>query len=382
MNMKKYVARRHIMILVIVMLIVGFISCNKEARGEYITNTKYCLSCEQLPLTILDWQIIGTFTHFQDSIMGNSLFKGRSDTLIIENPDTTQKYWYCGAYHPKWNQLDLREVFDIAPNDTSKPIDSLYTYISCKLIAEKDTNLYLEVKKGMKCWQFMNGDTLHKREIQGLNIYPIHLNKGENNYVIKMMGISNDYTFEATVYDSIGIAHLYAEGQSGNIVYPEILNNIIMITNAHQRITAAPVKLQFHDVNGELVNETMLKPDTFIYDIPELKQNVSYICSMIMEGDTVRQAVLNGRIDDVCQRLEQMHDSIPAGHPRRVEIDEVFYRLNFLLNHPTRHDGDWWWQFKIGALTYQLEHTFAHLNKTYGDDENELHGQGHSGHHR
>ena len=352
-------------------LTVCLIACNHNLDSNEQISATYDINSQSLPLEIKDWKVIGTFTFAQDSLLKDSLFCGWDDTLQIENPDTMQRYWYCGVYHPKYNQMDLHEVFGISPDEEKPVLDSTITYLSCKLNAEQDMDLYLEVKKGMKCWQFMNGDTLHKRDIQGLNIYPIHLNKGVNNYTIKMMGISNDYTFEATVYDSIGVARLYADGQCGNIVYTEILNNIIMITNAHQRITATPVKIQFHDVYGKMLNETVLKPDTLIYDIPELEPNVSYICSMIMEGDTVQQAVLNGKIDDVVDRLTEMRDSLPTDHPRRMEIDEVFYRLNFLLNHPTRYDGDWWWQFKIGALTYQLEHTFAHLNKTYGQDKNE-----------
>ena len=354
-----------------ILLCVGcLLSCDRQSSSAIYDVPVD--DCEKLCIPLLDWNVCGAFTLSEDSLMTDSLVRHPHALSQVTNPDTAETYWYNGFYHPLYNQLDLREVFQLEPDDTTHTLRDKVVYLHCDIRAERDTCLYVEVKKSMKCYQFLNGDTLHRREIQGLNIYPFHLKGGLNTYLVKAILQGDDYSFEATLYDSLSIARIYAEGQSSNIVYPQIENNIIALTNAHQRMMNAPVTLRFHDVFGKQVGKTItLLPDSFSYPVPELKPNVSYMCTMSLCGTTVRQPVLCGKDDDAYARFDAMRQALPDGQPRLPEIDGLLYRLGFLLQHPTRYDGDWWWQFKITPLTYQLEHTFAHLKGTYGADDTE-----------
>ena len=90
---------------------------------------------------------------------------------------------------------------------------------------------------------------------------------------------------------------------------------------------------------------------------------------MTIAGRTVRQPALCGKDDDALIRFRALADKLPINHPRRAEVEELLYRLDFLLHHPTRYEGDWWWQFKIPTITYQLEYTFAHLDYDYGQSD-------------
>lgn len=352
--------------------IVFFIGCSVSCSKHNALYNIETTSMLCMPLT--DWNVCGSFPYAYDSLITNYMVKNPNEYAEKEVPDTSFIYWYNGFYHPLYNQLDLKEVYQIMPDDTTHVLNEKVTYLYCNIIADTDIDIYVEVKKSMKCYQFLNGDTLHRREIQGLNIYPFHLNKGNNTYLVKAITIGDDLSFEATLYDSISVARLYAEGQSCNIIYPQIdsVSHMAMLSNAHQRVVNVPVTLQFHDVYGTQIGETQtLSPDSFTYPVPKLERNVSYMCSMTMCGTTVRQPVLCGKDDDAYERFIAMRDALPNNHPRADEIDQLLYRLNFLLQHPTRYDGDWWWQFKISPLTYQLEHTFAHLDETYGEDDTE-----------
>lgn len=354
-----------------VLLLAGCsMSCSRQDRlATYlVTAEKDGTIC----LPLLDWNVCGAFSPSQDSLLTDSFVQHPYALSHVVNPESAETYWYNDFYHPLYNQLDLREVFQIEPEDTTHTLKGKVVYFHCDIRSEKEANLYVEVKKSMKCYQFLNGDTLHRREIQGLNIYPIHLKEGHNTYLVKAIVRGDDYSFEATLYDSLSVAKLYAEGQSCNLIYPQIEKNIIMLSNAHQRVMDAPVTLQFHDVQGRSIGTPLtLLPDSFSYHVPELQQNVSYLCSMTMCGFTIRQPVLCGRCDDAYARFMALRQTLPDNHPRVPEIDGLLYRLGFLLQHPTRYEGDWWWQFKISPLTYQLEHTFAHLDDTYGKDNTE-----------
>lgn len=360
----------HVWMLGVLLLAGCSMSCSRQDRlATYlVTAEKDGAIC----LPLLDWNVCGAFSPSQDSLLTDSFVQHPYALSQVINPDTTEHYWYNDFYHPLYNQLDLREVFQIEPEDTTHTLKGKVVYFHCDIRTEKDTNLYVEVKKSMKCYQFLNGDTLHRREIQGLNIYPIHLKAGVNTYLVKAIVRDEDYSFEATLYDSLSVARLYADGQSCNLIYPQIENNVIMLTNAHQRVMDVPVTLQFHDVEGREIGESLtLLPDSFTYHVPELQKNVSYMCSMTMCGATIRQPVLCGNEDDAYARFVALRQTLPDNHPRVPEIDGLLYRLGFLLQHPTRYEGDWWWQFKISPLTYQLEHTFAHLDDTYGKDDTE-----------
>ena len=272
---------------------------------------------------------------------------------------------YDSIYVPLYNQLDLKEI----------AADSgAIVHLSCTIKSKRAEQLYLEAKCAMPLSFILNGDTLHRIDIQGLNFYPLNLDKGCNELNACVQTIGEDWSFEATILDSMSMAQTYAEGQSCNIIYPLIPSDSkdIMLTNAHQNVLSAPVTLTFCDTQGRVVAETHLRKDSFVYHVPELEKDVSYMCSMRIGNTLVRQPILCGKDDDALVKFNTLRQTLPNGHDRLDEIDQVLYRLKFLLNHPTRYEGDWWWQFKITPLTYQLEHIFSHLNETYGESDTEF----------
>ena len=99
------------MVILLCVLTVSLSSCHENVSDDNYPKTEYAISVHCLPLEIKDWQVIGAFSLRQDSLLDDSLIRGWSDTLVYVNPDTLQKYWFCGSYHPKYDQLDLREIY-------------------------------------------------------------------------------------------------------------------------------------------------------------------------------------------------------------------------------------------------------------------------------
>lgn len=331
-------------------------------------------NADRIKLSLIDWDVCGPFSIADDSLLQDSFLL--DPYLIMEKYEADSNYTcsYSGFYHPLYNQLDLKEVYDIMPKDDTNRIENSITYLHCEINSDADRQLFLEVKASMDYTLFLNSDTLYRRDIQGLNIYPLHIKKGRNDCIVKTRCIGDDYSFDSTIYDSVSVVQLYADCQSCNIVYPQIdsTSHVVMLTNAHQNVIETPVTLQFYDVCGDSVGGTVaLQPDSFTYYLDGLRNNISYICEMNICNHIVRQPVLCGKDDNAYMRFCELRKYLPDEHPRSAEIDQLLYRLNFLLNHPTRYEGDWWWQFKISPLTYQLEHVFAHLNDTYGGDDTE-----------
>ena len=312
----------------------------------------------------MNWEICGPI-NVRDSIHVKNLKVDEFVDSSVNNVDSTS-VCFNGIYHPRYNQLDLNEVFSISNPEEDTTLMGKTFYLHSTLSSEKERDLFIEMKSGMNCDLFLNGDSLHRVDIQGLNIYPLHLKSGDNCLLSKAISCCPDNSFEATIYDSLTIAQIYAEGQSNNIMYAIIKpeTHRIMLTNAHQNVLKQNVVVAINDINGKEVSKFTLTKDSFTYVIPNLPLYTSYMCSMNMAGTIVRQPILYGNEDKALDRFKKLRVSIPDNHPRADEVDGLLYRLEFLLNHPSRKDGDWWWQFKIPALTYSLEYIFAHLNET------------------
>lgn len=322
---------------------------------------------------IENWYVCGSFSPKFGKISVESFSEDLSEIKDLQNPDSLNPYWFNGYYKPRFHQLDLKEIYNIKPVRNAPSLDGKITYLACDIQSNKEADVFLKVKKSMKCNQYMNGELLHRREIQGLNLYPVHLNKGYNRYMVKATANTNDYTIESTVLDGKSVAETYVNGQSNNILLPEISpkTRTVSLTNEHQNLFDAPVKLQLFDVSGKKKYETKLVKDSLTYKISPLQKNTSYMCIMTIMGKSVRQPVVYGSFDDTYNRFIKLRSGLAGTHPRANEIDQILYRLKFLLNHETRK-SDWWWQFKIAPLTYQLEVIFANLNGKHGKDKNEF----------
>ena len=363
---------------------------NTKTRYSVVTTFIFMLfqlfhSCDNPPVTAVyyagggdtteiyldDWNVSGPFTVRQDSALMRDFAVSHRLSLPAERQDTTVKLWHNGAYHPRYGQLDLREVFGISITDTTRILERTVTYLSCTIKSEKDKNLFLHVNTRMRCKGYVNGDSLTRIDIEGMNIYPVHLKAGDNTLLVRTQGVKGKYWYEATLYDSTRMAGLYAEEHTGNIVYPVISNDSIVLTDNHQTITNHSIKLFFSDAYGNKTPETVLRKGTVKYHVPALQKDRAYICSMVIGGDTVRQPVMTYAIDGVEPRFTGMRDSLPCGHPRLDGIDQLRYRVWKLGTVSGKMREDRWFPFKMPWLAYQLEHIFAHIDGTYGNDDDE-----------
>lgn len=350
-----------------VVCVVSWVSCDRN-------NPLYQIGMEEtVEMTMTDFMVFGVYNTHEDSLITDSI-NGTPDYLPSENiPSADSIHRHQGIYHPLYNQLDLREVYGLEADDTTQVLAGVSTFLFCDIEAEKDRKLYLKVECEMPMRIWLNGDSLTRRDIIAPNFYPVALQKGRNRLAVRLVSDGNDLSFKASLCDSLTVAEIYTAWQSNNIVYALVdsVTKQLWLTNAHQNVLDAPVTLQIHDVMGQKVKEWQLMKDSSTYHVPELRHDQSYMLSMTMAGYTTRQPILCGKDDDALVKFRHLRASLSYDDPRADGIDQLLYRLEFLLNHPTRYEGDWWWQFKIPPVTYQLEHAFAHQMRTYGETDTE-----------
>lgn len=323
-----------------------------------------------------NWYILGAFTPRKDSLVHESVLDDIYGLSAMTNPDTLNRCWYNGTYQPRYNLLDLREIYGLASDSAHNQLNGKITYLACDIHSDKDIDRYLNVKSPLRFEQWINGNRLQRKDIQGLNFYHVHLNKGDNRYVVKAIADNDDYSYEVTVLDSNTIVQTYLNGQSNNIVLPLISpkDKTLKITNAHNNVLHTNTKLEIRDVRGRTIFSARLCNDSTSYKIPELDEGMSYMCTMTIMGNSVRQPVLCGEPDAIYESFLARRKKLACDSPRAAEIDQIMYRLGFLLKHETR-ETDWWWQFKIAPLTYQLELLFANPNGQHGVDKGEFNVQ-------
>lgn len=366
----KYLVNTFLIAIVVSLIVSIYCSCEKDmCQNRHV----YALQSSNghIELELNDWLVVGALPISQDSLLTDSF--AHLPQIPLQNiiPDTTNSHCYNGIYHPKYGQLDLKEVYGIAVTDTTKALDSLITYLSCTIKVEKDMNLFLYVRTEMQCKEYLNGDTLAIMPYNDMEIYPIHLKTGDNTLTVRTQGAQRNYWYTATLCDSVSMYKRYSKQHTGNIVYPIIRNDSIHLTEGHRNLTDNDVRIFFHDVHGREVSKISLKKDVLDYHISGIEENHAYICSMIMEDDTVRQPVMTGTADFAEIEYKRLRDSITSTHPRAAEIDQLLYRLWKLQTITGKMRTERWYDFKLPWVIYQLEHALAHLDGKYGNDDNE-----------
>lgn len=347
-----------------------FYSCiSKEDSSIYNID---CDIKDEITLPLMEWNICGPLSLKDDSLLADSVFQGKITMNTIQRKKEICTFFLNDLYTPKYGQIDLKELYDINPKDTTRIYKDKYSILGSTITTPAQTQMYLEVKHSMPITIVLNRDTLERLFMQGLNLYRLKLKEGENSLYVKAGMDADDLSLETTLYDSLSVARLYAEGQSGNIVFPLISaqDKIVTITNDHQNVIDAPTNISFIDVYGKVIYKKILVKDSIRFTVPYLESGKSYTCEMTIGNTMVRQSVLCGNCDEMYEKYMCLRNELPTGCKRADEIDQILFRLNFLLEHPSRQD-DWWWQFKIAPLTYQLEHIFAHINGKYGQDDTE-----------
>ena len=367
----KHVVSKYMTMVAVHIAIISIFSCEKDMfhQDRYIYSLQSTNGHIELDLN--NWLVVGALPISQDSLLTDSF--AHLPRIPLQNiiPDTITSHSYNGIYHPQYGQLDLKEVYGIAVTDTTKALDSLITYLSCTIKAEKDMNLFLYVRTEMRCREYLNGDTLAMMPFNEMEIYSIHLKAGDNTLTVRTQGAGRKYWYEATLCDSISMYKRYSKQHTGNIVNPIIKNGSVHLTEGHWNLTNNVIRILFHDVSGREIAHIPLEKDIFDYPISGIKENHAYICSMILEDDTIRQPVMTGTADFAEREYKRLRDSITDTHPRAAEIDQLLYRLWKLQTITGKMRIERWYDFKLPWVIYQLEHTFAHLDGTYGNDDNE-----------
>lgn len=342
-------------------------SCTTPNERMVLTEGSFDVTGVNDRETVIDrWNISGPWSAEADTVLWTDFMVG----------NLTDSVRYVGLYAPKYNLLDFREVYDAERPEQFDSLRGKSLFLSRTLWSDRERNLYLHVSSALSCIHCLNGDTLQRLDIQGLNFYPIHLHRGNNNYAVRVVLTTDDASIEVALTDSGGVASQYVHGQSNNIVLPLVSPSSprVILTNAHQNVFGQPVHLDFCDVRGKKVYAVDLQRDSMSYDVSGLESGHTYLCTMTLGGQTVRQPIVCGDYDSLYVQLSQQRHKLGGNHLRGKELDQVLYRYGFLLSHETRH-RDWWWQFKVPLLAYQVEHTLAHLNSEHGQDSGEFNVQ-------
>ena len=219
---------------------------------------------------------------------------------------------------------------------------------------------------------WVNGESLVRKKVNEQTIFELPLNSGDNELIIKADMCKKSLSMEAQICDSVNVAKIYVERQSGNIIYPLVSRHSkrITLTENHGSILDTTIYISFCDVNGKMICKKELQKDSLRYVIDELEPNKSYLCELHIGDFNTRQPVCCSNADDSYERLSNQLIEI-ENDETRINAEQLLFRFKFLLNHSSRNDGDWWWQFKIGQLCYEIEHLYAHHGDKKGGMETE-----------
>lgn len=317
------------------------------------------------PVMLLKWEICGPLSESDDYCIIDSLLNKHINFHSIK-PSAHDTHFMNSPFIPKYQQVDLKEFFIIEPNDTAITHGGEFTLMRCVIQSDNKVNLFLEVSHEMSILIWLNGHNLTNRTTGSPDIYSITLQKGYNELLLKVNMNSKSLALEALLCDSSSMVSRYVYRQSGKIIYPLINQNTkrVILTENYAKIINLPVSLKFIDAQGNEISNRHLTADSMEYYIPELKPEQSYMCELQIGEFTSRQPVCCGNVDKSYSRLVKQRHNLTNNQPQAVIIDQLLFRLQFLLSHPSRQD-DWWWQFKIAPIIYQIDQIFFHMKHSH-----------------
>ena len=318
-------------------------------------------------LPLLQWEVCGPLSEEADSKLVDSLLQKRIEFSSVHRSTAD----FLNSIHiPRFSQADLKEFYDIDPEDSLRHHTTEFSLMRCTLNTKRKTALFLELRHLMPMTVFLNGDSLNSFGVQDPDIYPLTLKEGANELLIKAGMDADALWWEALVCDSACMVSRYVARRSGNIIYPLISRHSkkILLTAPHANVSRQPVSLRFTDVRGKEVTSVRLQNDSLRYIIPEMEPEHSYLCELRIGDAVARQPVCCSNADDSYARLVRTRSGMDEDDIRTTETDQLLHRFRFLLSHPSRTD-DWWWQFKIGQLVYEIDRLSCHENDTDGQPD-------------
>ena len=132
-------------------LIIAVISCTSRHETYYKIDN---LHKDSLCITLQEWDVYGPLTVLEDSLYGEELSVGTCEASAA--PINKDKH--IARYQPKYNMVDLNEIFESHRVDTA--FYKSITYLMCNIHTEEAYDAFVEIKCGMKFDVFLQGDTI------------------------------------------------------------------------------------------------------------------------------------------------------------------------------------------------------------------------------
>lgn len=345
------------------------LSCNKEYQiQKYSIDLSFSDSSN---IQLNKWNVLGPITLSEyDSLMNLididylAAIDIPEDSFVV-NPMNSARIislkgtntLFCGSYCSEEELIDFRDIYGINQKDTL-PINKSATYLFCTIHSDKETDCYLLLNTSLEFKIWLDTTELPRPNISGLNRFPVHFKKGDNTLIIKAISTSDNLTIEGRLCGKETILDEYCKQQMGNLIYPMLFrnDNMLYLTNGHQDVIDSTYNtyMEMYDVTGNQVFSQKLSKDTSAYFAPGLEYNKSYLCIVHIENRKITQPVLNGNPDEVYNKYVSQKSAMDKNDPLAIQLTEILYRMNFLLNHESRNN-DWWWGFKISHLTYEID---------------------------
>jgi enterochelin esterase-like enzyme len=373
-----------ILVCLVIIFDLLFFSCNKKKVASYDLSTSNIDSI----VNLTEWNVLGPIklinTTKKDSLLHFDHLKqvGISEKKFLENPfmkikNTAYNVFVSDGleqeYHKyKSNVFDFSEINN-RPNQPVEGIEGSAIYFSCQIVSKKiDTlNLLSKSSDGLKIWvnKTLVNSTGEKRtfNLSYVDYTRIPLKKGTNNLIIKKINHSSKIFFKAILAKDYVRDKLFHEKQQMFLLDKSIVSDTLRTPENFSKILNSPLTYMIKNIHGELVLEHKLsKDDEPQFDISSLLDDHSYLCTFSKNNLLFSQVFYKGNPDDAYIKFSEKRDLYKNNFSAVSQIDTYLYRLNALLNHPSRNT-DWWWSHKVSYLLYELENYFINLEAKQSD---------------
>lgn len=231
------------------------------------------------------------------------------------------------------------------------------------LRANEDKNMFLFSTRAENNQYVLNGDTLEHKRFKQQNFYPVHLRKGMNELIALTDTVKSEHHISLELCDSASCMRLMAESMFGRMFYPLIDPDSVtfVLDMKYYRVLPVSSKMEIFDVYGDKIHEFKISDNNLNYIIPHLHNGHSYKCRWTFGEFTTTQTFVCGKPDMILNQFKELACIRHLNANDSLEIDQLLRRFQFLMDHPSRED-DWWWQFKIAPISYQLESIFSKMN--------------------
>jgi len=353
------------------------ISCSNKKEAVYFVNKQNISNGIELK----QWNILGpiksidtTATSFLDK--DHILISGVKESDFIKNPynynlHINSKYFLENGlkqeyYCSKDSILDYEEISAVK-KDKLKDVKGSAIYLYCKISSDTDHKVYFMARStdGIKVW--LNNVLVNSSNecrdfaLNFADLITINLRKGINQLVIKKINLSNNIFFEALLGDEkIKLKNYYQN--SNLILYYPIANDKLWLSANHAKDLDTSINYSVKDINAkEVLNKQLLSDSATYLPVASLPRNHSYLCNFTAKGYNFSQPFFVGSPDTAFIIFSKRRDNYQDKEVLQ-QIDAYLFRFKYLLSHESRNN-DWWWQFKVSDILFELENYLNNIDK-------------------